>query len=246
LNGLTIPISSARWNSPRESRTTDTGRAIISTINGTGNNSVFNTAHGLWRRTLVFGLLLSTLAFSTFASAQTVRDDFEDRSYSNNDGTADWVGDWIEDDVDGPGPTDGNVQIRNNGRLRLRERPDTGTEPSLAREANLLGATIATLNFDWDLRRVETDDSVVIEISSNGGPDWTVLEDFTGLTGTKSGSRSFDITAFAAVDTQIRFRVNNGYDGQEKDSGCRSSRSSTRSSLAALTWRSHKLMRQTR
>lgn len=145
-----------------------------------------------------------------------MRDDFEDRSYSNNDGTANWVGDWIEDDVDGPGPTDGNIQIRNNGRLRLRDRPDTGTEPSLAREANLLGATIATLNFDWDLRRVETNDSVVIEISSNGGPDWTVLEDFTGLTGTKSGSRSFYITAFAAVDTQIRFRVNNGYDGQRE------------------------------
>ncbi len=212
LNELTIPVFSALWNSLREFRTSITCRAIISTMNGKGNNSIFKTARGMWHRTFAFVLLFSTLALSTFASAQTVRDDFEDRLYSNNDGTANWVGDWIEDDIIGAGPTQGNVQIRPNGSLRLDDRPDTGTEPSLAREVNLLGATIATLNFDWRTSNgVDTSDSVIVEISPNGGTSWTELENFTGLSGNNSGSRSFDITAFAAVNTQIRIRVNNLY-----------------------------------
>ena len=158
--------------------------------------------------------ILCALAAWSSASAETVRDNFESRTWGNNDGTANWSGDWIE--VDGastpPSPADGNVQITNGGELHLDDRPETNGEPSVARQANLAGATIATLRFDFDARNVlEPDDSVVVEISANGGGTWTILEDFAGLGDRVSGSRAYDIAAYATATTQIRIRVNSGY-----------------------------------
>ncbi len=167
--------------------------------------------HPLLRASLLAALLLA----SAIAAAQsTVRDDFSNRVYNNNDGTANWNGDWIEFDVQNPGPTNGNVWITGGGELRLEDRPNTGTQPSIAREANLAGATIATLNFDWRTTAgVDPSDSVIVEVSSNGGGSWTQLENFTGLSGSNSGTRAYDIAAFATANTQIRFRVNNLYGG---------------------------------
>ena len=163
--------------------------------------------------------LLCVLAAWSSASAETVRDDFEDREWNNNDGTVNWSGDWIE--VDGnstpPSPTNGNVWITNGGELRVEDQPNTGGQPSAARQVNLAGAISATLSFDWRTTNgVDTSDSVIVEVSSNGGSSWTTLEDFTGLNGGNSGSRSYDIVAFAAVNTQVRIRVNNLYGGNNE------------------------------
>ncbi|MBT8066755.1 MAG: DUF11 domain-containing protein [Gammaproteobacteria bacterium] len=156
------------------------------------------------------------LAAGSSANAETVRDNFESRSWGNNDGTVTWSGDWIEDDADStpPSPTNGNVWITNGGELRLEDRPNTGTQPSAARQVDLTGATSATLSFDWRTTGgVDPGDSVIVEISSNGGTSWTTLENFTGLSGSNSGSRSYDITPYATASTQVRIRVNDLYGG---------------------------------
>jgi len=177
------------------------------------------------QRRQTFGASARALLVCTFcvwlvdANAATVRDDFSSRSWGNNDGTDNWSGVWIE--VDGasspPSPTNGNVWITNGGELRLEDRPDTGGEPSAAREINLAGATIATLSFDWRTTNgVDSPDSVVVEVSANGGTTWSQLQNFTGISGRSSGSASYDIAAYASSNTQIRIRVNNGYgDGGE-------------------------------
>ncbi|MCP4301037.1 MAG: DUF11 domain-containing protein [Gammaproteobacteria bacterium] len=155
-------------------------------------------------------------ALSSAANAATVRDEFSSRTWSNNDGTVAWSGDWIE--VDGnstpPSPTNGNVWITNGGELRVEDQPNTGGQPSAAREANLAGATVATLSFDWRTTSgVDNSDSVIVEVSANGGGTWTTLENFTGLNGSNSGSRSYNITAYATANTRVRIRVNNLYGG---------------------------------
>ena len=157
--------------------------------------------------------------WASAATAATVRDDFSTRAWDNNDGTVNWSGDWIE--VDGastpPSPTNGNVWINSGGELRLEDRPNTGGQPSAAREVNLAGAIGATLSFDWRTTSgVDSSDSVVLEISDNGGGTWTTLETFTNLSGSNSGSRSYDIVAYASSNTQIRFRVNNLYGGSNE------------------------------
>ena len=161
-------------------------------------------------------LLCLFCSWASTVNAQTVRDDFSTQAWNNNTGTVNWNGDWIE--VDGnsppPSPASGNVWINTNGELDLDDRPNTNGQPSAAREVNLLGAVSATLAFDWaTTSSVDSSDSVVLEISANGGGSWTTLENFTNLSGANSGSRLYNITAFAAADTQIRFRVNNLYGG---------------------------------
>ncbi len=161
-------------------------------------------------------LACACISWAATVNAATVRDDFSSQSWDNNDGTANWSGDWIE--VDGsstpPSPSNGNVWITSAGELRLEDRPNTGGDPGVAREVNLAGATSAVLSFDWRTTGgVDPADSVVVEVSTNGGASWNLLQDFTGLDGINSGSASYDISAFAASNTQIRIRVNNLYGG---------------------------------
>jgi len=165
------------------------------------------------QRTFLCAVMLCLLAFAGASNAETVRDDFTNQLYSNNDGTVNWSGDWVEVDGQGGGPTSGNVWITGGGdELRLEDQPDTGGQPRATREANLVGASIATFSFDWRTTAgVDASDAIVVEVSANGGGTWTILETFTGLVGTNSGSRSYDITAFASANTQIRFRVTNLY-----------------------------------
>lgn len=171
------------------------------------------------RSTSIVTLLCVLASWLTVAEAATVRDNFETRSWGNNDGTSNWTGDWVEVDGDSapPSPTNGNTRITNGGELRLDDRPNTGGDPGVAREANLAGATSATLRFQWrTTTAIEASDSVVVEVSANGGSSWTTLRNFTGLNGGESGTESIDITAFATANTQVRIRVNEFYGGPQE------------------------------
>lgn len=163
--------------------------------------------------------LLCVLTAWHSASAETVRDDFEVREWDNNDGTVNWSGDWIE--VDGnstpPSPRNGSARITNGGQLRLDDDPDTGEDTGVARQANLAGATVATLSFQWRTsNQIESNDSVVVEVSPNGGATWTTLRNFTGLDGGESGTDSYNIAPYATATTQVRIRVNDFYGGNNE------------------------------
>ncbi len=151
---------------------------------------------------------------STLVSA--ARDEFNSVSYANNDGTLNWSGNWIEDDAFGGGPSGGQVQVEKN-ELTMEDRPNTGTEPGARREIDLSGASNVTFSFDYGTTSgVDSNDAVAVDVSSNGGASWTMLENFTGIFGVNSGSRCYDISAFASSVTQIRFRVTNLYGGSNE------------------------------
>lgn len=169
----------------------------------------------LWLCAVAFCALAG---MSSVANAATVRDNFTSTTWANNDGTVNWSGDWIE--VDGnstpPSPGSGNVRIT-GGELRLDDRPNTGGDPGVARQVNLAGATAATLTFDWRTTvQIESSDSVIVEVSANGGSTWTTLQNFTGLSGGESGSPSYNLLPYATATTQVRIRVNNLYGGQNE------------------------------
>jgi hypothetical protein len=148
-----------------------------------------------------------------------VQDKFTTASFSNNDGSLSWSGDWIEYDVAGTGVSTGNVTVGTpvSGYLILRDAPDTGTQPSAARQVNLSSFTSATLSFDYHTRDgVDPDDAAVVEISKDGGATYTVLETFTGITGTVISSRTYDISAYRASNTRIRFRISANYGGDDE------------------------------
>jgi uncharacterized protein (DUF2141 family) len=147
------------------------------------------------------------------------KDTFTTASFSNNDGSLSWNGSWIEYDTAGTGVSSGNVTVGTpySGYLILRDNPDTGTQPSAARQANLSGFASATLSFDFHTRAgVDADDAVVVEVSKDGGTSYTVLETLTGITGQVISSRSYDISAFIASNTRVRFRVSSNYGGDDE------------------------------
>ena len=144
----------------------------------------------------------------------TVRDNFGTAAFSNNDGSAAWSGDWIEVDSAGAGAGAGAIQIT-GGEMRITD--GVSGVPSVAREVDLSNASSATLSFDWRTsNQIESSDSIVVEISDDGGSSWTVLEDFEGYDGGDSESRSYDISAYMAANTQVRFRVDNFYGGSNE------------------------------
>ncbi len=147
-----------------------------------------------------------------------VRDEFNHRLFSNNDGPDDWEGGWQEDDPgkNGAGPAAGHVKVYNNA-LKLHDNPNTGGEPSAAREVDLTGFTSATFSYDWSTTSgVDRSDAIAVEVSANGGGSWTVLATITDVKGSHSGSDSHDISAFISADTTIRFRVANLYGGSSE------------------------------
>jgi hypothetical protein len=150
--------------------------------------------------------------------AMTYKDTFSAQGYGNNDGDSDWSGPWIENDVaDGTqSPSAGNVIIGSNHKLWLDDNPNTGTDPSARRTADLSGKTTATWSFDFQTHPgVDPSDAVVAEVSSDG-TSFTILETFTNITGSVTGSRSYDISAFISAQTTIRYRVSNLYGGSNE------------------------------
>ncbi len=140
----------------------------------------------------------------------TVRDEFNARSYSNNDGTVNWAGDWQEiGETQGAGALAGEVQVR-DGKLRIGDQDYKGGDPGAWRTADLSDATSATFSFDYQAVTNESYDWLAVQVSSNGGGSWDTLKTFKG---SSSGSKSYDISSYASSNTAVRFVVTNRYGG---------------------------------
>jgi MSHA biogenesis protein MshQ len=155
------------------------------------------------------------LVASGLAAAETLRDEFNQQSYANNDGSRNWAGDWQEIG-ESNGPTSGQVRVVTDGSNSyvLRIQQTRGAE----RQANLSGATAATFNFSY--RRSSLDDAsvyVTVEVSGDGGGNWVELDRFSGPSDDSSyRSASYDITAYATANTRIRFNGSSGMDGNDR------------------------------
>lgn len=159
----------------------------------------------------------STTANGTAATSKTVKDTFASQSYSRQDGPDNWETNWIESDPSGSSASSGHIYVSSSSQeLRLGDDPDSGQEPSIAREVDLSGYSSATLSFDWNTSsEVDADDGVVVEISSNGGSSYTILESFVGYSDANSGTRSYNIDGYVSADTKVRFRVILNYDDDD-------------------------------
>ncbi len=145
------------------------------------------------------------------APQQTVRDEFNAISFSGNDGSATWAGDWEElGENDGPGA--GFVEVRaipdNLGQgLRIKDDYE-----GVQREVDLSGATSATFRFDY-LRRSLSNSSeyVGVWISDDGGATWTELARLEGpADDAEMLSMSFDISEYISSETMISFYSSSG------------------------------------
>ncbi|MFL6244478.1 MAG: C25 family cysteine peptidase [Thermoanaerobaculia bacterium] len=168
----------------------------------TGNNAGPVGADGAW------------LNFFT-GTGNNVFDQFGTNAYTNNNGNNNWTGNWIENDGGGGGATGGAILVT-GGQLRIGD--GVAGIPDIYREADLLGTPglnmgMAYLRFDYTTSaNLEASDQVSVQISNNGGASYTTLETFSD---DSTGTRSYDITAFIANNTRVRFLVAGGLGGTE-------------------------------
>ncbi|EMI15277.1 Cadherin domain protein [Rhodopirellula maiorica SM1] len=140
----------------------------------------------------------------TSSTSETFLDTFSSVSYSNNDGSLSWSTDWIENDAGGGGASGGKYFV-SGGLLNVGE---SNSDKYIYREANLSSANTATFSFDLVTNNLGGGGAILAQISSNGGSTWTTL--LAVNSGTATGTKSFDISAYIASNTQIRFYDSNG------------------------------------
>jgi peptidase C25-like protein len=147
------------------------------------------------------------------ATGNDVMDTFASNVYTRNDGNNNWATNWVETDAGGGGAggaTGGSIQVT-GGELRLQD-VNNGS-PNIYREVDLLGTPglnmgMAFLTFDYRTSgNLDNSDNVLVQVSGNGGGSYTTLETFSN---DSSGSRSYDISAFIANNTRIRFSIPDG------------------------------------
>ena len=138
----------------------------------------------------------------------TVRDNFDARSWGNNDGTTNWLADWI--DSEGNGPTTADLWVLTDGTNADYQFQFRDDQRSLRRQVDISGATSATLSFRY--RRDSLDDAndgVDLYISTNNAAPWTLLDQFLGqaggLTDPDYTAVNYDITGWAEAGTTIAF-----------------------------------------
>ena len=76
----------------------------------------------------------------------------------------------------------------------------------MERELNLAGSSAATLSFNYFSGRNRGTMSVALAISDDGGASWTTLRTYAiNRTNFSATPETFDISAYAAQNTRIRF-----------------------------------------
>ena len=182
----------------------DNGQVVLGLSNSTSASVNINITDGTYSE---YGTEDADLVFSASAS-NTYADDFSVTSYSNSTGTLAWATDWLEIN-ESDGANNGDIRITTDSgdrRLRLRD----GNE-GIQREFNISTATTATLAFDYRRDSLEASDTVTLSISSDGGSTWTTLDTFSGTaTDASYQAASYDITAYKAANTRIRFMTSAG------------------------------------
>ncbi len=147
----------------------------------------------------------------TQRTSGTIFDQFNAVSYSGNDGTQDFSADWVEigESTD---PNSGFVSVVGNS-IRITDDGISNPARGALREFDISSAASATLEFDWRRASGGTG-SISVEVSGNGGSSWTTLDTFS-LGGSSSFTHvQYDITPFAATNSQVRF-VGNTSGGAE-------------------------------
>ena len=153
---------------------------------------------------------------TAYPGMETVRDEFAAQSYSGNDGTVAWSTIWAESG-ESTSATSGLIQVVNNAACAggsgycLRLDPSTPTGTYVYRQANLSGFVSVWLSFYrnnlLNASSGGSSEQVQLQVSSNGGTSWTTLQTYSGTSNIGAATDSFDISAYASSNSQIRFLI---------------------------------------
>ncbi len=148
-------------------------------------------------------LLFWSLCTAGLSAQETYLDTFSSESYSNNDGTRDFSGNWTESEDDND-PQRGRIEIRDD-QLRFRDIDDR----SISRTLDLSSASEAVLTLDYD--RADGNELLAVELFD--GSNWNRVASLGG-----EGSLTYTLTSEErSADAAIRFRSDSGNWGRDEE-----------------------------
>ncbi len=137
--------------------------------------------------------------------------------YRGSNGTLDWSGTaWVESGDDGRA-CGANLRVLDDpliddpsgNRLRLQN-----SDRAVEREVDIGSFTTAYLSFDYRRDDMTGGAAVLVEVSGDGGGNWDTLATIGPGTDAAYLSSEYDISAYAASDTMIRFASNSSFSGE--------------------------------
>ncbi len=151
-------------------------------------------------------------------TTNTVRDEFNEIAFANQDGTVDWVNDWQEiGESNGANGNAVRVQNRWGSDYQLRVY---NSSRGCWRQVDLSGYETAVLSFDYRINGFDgAGEASYLSVSTNGGSDWVQLQEWTANVGSTTPA-SFDLTPYISAGTAIAFTnlaVNGGGEGPQLD-----------------------------
>jgi len=148
-------------------------------------------------------LLFWWLCTAGLSAQETYLDRFSSESYSNNDGTLDFNGNWTESGEDSD-PDRGRIRIRDD-QLRFRDIDDR----SISRTLDLSSSSEAILTLDYN----RTDGNELLAVELFDGSNWNRVASLSG-----EGSLTYTLTSEErSADAAIRFRSDSGNWGRDEE-----------------------------
>ncbi|MEK6151612.1 Calx-beta domain-containing protein [Flavobacteriaceae bacterium 3-367] len=146
--------------------------------------------------------LLVCLFMASFVyGQQTYRDNFSSVSYSNNDGTQNFAGNWIENGDDGSASS-GRIEIVSN-QLELNNIDSRW----ISRALDLTGATAVTLTLDYDATS-RGNESLYVYLYNNATASYDVV---ATINSTNTGSVNYNLTTnYISANSNIAFGTASG------------------------------------
>src|ERR1043165_2017268 len=152
------------------------------------------------------------------AGTQTAGDTFATQAYTGSTGAIPWSGNWVETDATAGGSaTAGQVQVIDTPTagtdygIRLNNSGTPGQTTGAARGIDLSGYYAATLSYSYltSAGLSATADSVAVEVSTNGGTNWTLLKSYYGSSASTTAytNDSVSLSGYESANTMVRFRV---------------------------------------
>ncbi len=158
----------------------------------------------------VIVVLFTMIQFSVIYSQETYIDNFNATSYSNNNGTQNWNGDWQEGNEGGTSPTAGRIQVNSN-QLRFQNLDDR----FIFRNLDLSGYETVIVSFDYN--RTDGDESLNLFLFNEGTGFYDNFGFFPGATGANTGTIEFAIPIeYITASAGIAFNSASGnWEGSE-------------------------------
>lgn len=124
--------------------------------------------------------------------------------YTAQEGSESWNTNWLEAGDDGS-PSTGSIRI-DTGDLLFTGATDGSGNKTIERQFDLTDFDESYFTYSFEkVGTLDADDDVYVEVSGDGGSNWTRLYTIEGSNANTSGLISHDISAYIATNTRVKF-----------------------------------------